>query len=82
MRPVLIVIDSPGFNLLSGIVQRDEHLRVQTLVSKSAVDTLDHRILHGFTRSDEIELDPMFVCPGVKRLRGKFGAVVYPEGGP
>jgi HTH-like domain len=40
MRPVLSVIDPPRFNLLSGIVQRDEHLRVQALVSKAPVETL------------------------------------------
>jgi hypothetical protein len=33
MRPVLIVINPPRFNLLSRIMQRDEDLRVQTLSS-------------------------------------------------
>jgi hypothetical protein len=43
MRPVLIVIDSPRFNLLSGIVERHKDIRVQTLISKPSVETLNHR---------------------------------------
>src|SRR5215472_5256722 len=81
MRPVFIVIDAPGFNLLSGIMQRDEHLRVQTLVSKPPIETLNHRILHGFAGSDEIQLDAMRVGPGVECFRGKLAAVVYAEEG-
>lgn len=38
MRPTLIVVDSPRFNLLSRIVQRDEHLRIQILISKAPVE--------------------------------------------
>jgi hypothetical protein len=48
MRPVFMVIDPPRFNLLSGLVPRDEHLRVQALVSNAPVDTLHHRMLDGF----------------------------------
>jgi len=56
MRPVLIVIDSPRFNLLSGIVERHKDIRVQAFVSKSSVETLNHRILHRCARPDEIQL--------------------------
>src|SRR5215469_5898077 len=76
MRPMLIVIDSPGFNLLSRIVQGDKHLRVQTLVAKSAVETLNHRMLHGFAGPHEIQLDVMRVSPCVERVRGKPADVV------
>ena len=76
MRPTLIVVDSPRFNLLSRIVQRDEHLRVQTLISKAPVETLNHRILHGFSRSDNIQLHLVGISPGIQRLQGKFAPIV------
>jgi hypothetical protein len=76
MRPVLIVIDSPRFNLLSGIVERHKDIRVQTLISKPAVETLNHRILLGCARPNEVQLDAMVVCPDVECLRGEFTPVV------
>jgi hypothetical protein len=54
MQSVFIVIDAPHFNFLSGVVQRDEHICIQTLVTKPPVETLDYRILHGFAVPDEI----------------------------
>ena len=77
MRPVLIVIDSPRFNLLSGIVQRDEHLRIQALVSKAPVDTLNHRMLDGFPGPNDIELHSVLVSPGVERLGSTFAPIVH-----
>ena len=55
MRPVLIVIDSPRFNLLSGIVERHEDIGVQTLISKRAVETLNKRILNRLPRLDKVQ---------------------------
>jgi hypothetical protein len=63
MRPVLIVIDSPCFNLLSGIVERHKDMRVHTLIAKPSIETLNHRILHGFSGLDEVQLDAMIVRP-------------------
>jgi hypothetical protein len=77
MRPVLIVIDPPCFDLLSGILERDEHMSVQTLVTKSSVETLNHRILHVFSRSDKIQLYPVGIGPGIQRLRDKFTLLVH-----
>jgi hypothetical protein len=39
-------------------MQRDEDLRVQTLVTKSSIETLNHRILYGFAGSDESSFSP------------------------
>ena len=77
MRPVLIVIDSPRFNLLSGIVERYEDISLQTLIAKPSIETLNHRILHGFAGIDKVKLDAMVVGPGVKYLRGEFTPVVH-----
>ena len=66
MWPTLILVDSPRFNLLSRIVHRHEHLRIQTLTSKSPVETLNHRILQGFSRSDKIQLHLVGISPGIQ----------------
>jgi hypothetical protein len=78
MRPILIVIDTPRVNLLSGTVQRDEHIRVQAPVAKAkpSVETLNHGVFHGFAGSDEIRLYAVGIGPGIQRLRGEFAAVV------
>ena len=51
MRPVLIVIDLPRFDLPPPIVEGREHLRIQVLVSEAAVEALNHRIPFGFPRA-------------------------------
>ena len=45
MRTALIVIDSPRFNLVAGIVEQGKDIRGQTLISKPSVETINHRIL-------------------------------------
>ena len=77
MRPVLIVIDPPRFNLLSGIGQRDEHLRVHALVAKAPVEALHHRMLDGFPGPHEIERHSVLVGPGVERLGSTFAPGVH-----
>ena len=77
MRPVLIVIDSPRFNLLPGVGERDKGIRVQAFISKPSVETLNHRILHECAGPDEVQLDAMVVYPGVECLRGEFTPVLH-----
>jgi hypothetical protein len=45
MRPVLIVIDPPCFDILPRIVERDEHLGIQALIAKPAIKALNQRII-------------------------------------
>jgi hypothetical protein len=69
MRPVLIVIDPPRFNLLSGIVQRDEHLRIQALIAKLAVKAFNKRILHTFYKWRTKYAEPD--CPNYSQIAPK-----------
>ena len=73
---VLIVIYPPRPNLGGGIGERDELLPIQTLVPQPAVERFDVRILHGFARSDEVELDAPLIRPVFEGARHEFGAVV------
>ena len=77
MRPVLMVIDPPCFDLLPGIVERAEHVGIQAFIAKPAVKPLHHRILYGFPRSDAIELHAMRIGPGIERLGREFPAIVH-----
>ena len=76
-RLMLIVIDPPRFNILSGIVQRDEYLRVHALVSDAPVKTLNHCILEGFPRPNEIEHHPVLVGPSIERPGRQFAPIVH-----
>jgi len=80
MWPTLIVVDSPRFNLLSRIVQRDEHLRIQTLISKAPVETLNHRISHRFSRPNEVELASASLGPILQRPGLKSCAMINGDG--
>ena len=76
MWPTLTVVDLPPFNLLSGIAQRDKNIGGQTLVAGPPVETLNHPMLHGFSRSDHIQLHLVGISPGIQRLQGKFAPIV------
>ena len=78
---MLIVIDPPRFNLLSRIVQRGEYLRVHALVSNAPVKTLNHRILEGFPRPNEIELHSVRVGPSIEGLGRQFAPIVHGDHG-
>jgi hypothetical protein len=72
-----MVIDPPRFNLLSGLVPRDEHLRVQALVSNAPVDTLHHRMLDGFPGRMTSSVTPCSWASGVERLGRQFAPMVH-----
>jgi len=48
MGPPLVVVDAPGFDLLPRVLERDELMHVQALVTQAPVEGLDVGILHGF----------------------------------
>src|SRR4029453_6541702 len=56
VRPALIVIDPPRFDLGPGGLDRRELMHVQTLVAKAPVEGLNKGVLHRFSRPDEIQL--------------------------
>jgi hypothetical protein len=54
-----------------------KYLRVQVLVSKTSIKNLNHRILDGFPRPNEIELHFVLVGLGIERLGGKFAPIAH-----
>ena len=67
MGPLLVVVDAPGFDLLPRVLERDELMHVQALVTKAPVEGFDVGILHGFARVDEVERDAAAVRPVFER---------------
>lgn len=53
----VVIVPSPCFNFLFGIVDRSELFGVQKLVSQSSVEALYVPVFRGFSRADEFELD-------------------------
>ena len=47
MRPALIVIDAPGFDLGFRVLDRREPVDDQTLVTEPPVERLDEGVFHG-----------------------------------
>src|SRR5262249_10904884 len=54
--PIVVVVAAPGFDLLPGVVEREELMHVQALVAQASVEGFDEGVLHGLARSDEVEL--------------------------
>lgn len=68
---------SPRFNLLSGIVKRDKYIGGQTLLAEPPIETLNHRIFHRLSRSDNNQLHLVRIDPGIQRLQGKLAPIVH-----
>ena len=63
MRTHSIVIVSPRFRQPCDVVQRQEPVLVQALVTKLPIERLDHRIVRRLSRSAEVELHTVEVGP-------------------
>jgi len=69
MRMTLFVVYSPSLNLLLRIVKRQEPVQIQILVSKTAVERFDERIVRGFSGPREVEINSLPVSTWMR-----FGA--------
>ena len=58
-----VVILLPSRQRLAYIVEREEHLDIQALISKTPVETLDEAILNGLAGSNKVQLDAVSVGP-------------------
>src|SRR4249920_1234532 len=76
MRPEMIVVLSPGFDLGARVIERHEPARVEALVAKAAVKRFDERVVGGLARTGEIERDAVLVGPAIERQRYEFWSVV------
>src|SRR5688572_20200325 len=76
MRPLLVELPTPRFDLLPCVRQVGEPVKVQALVAELAVEALDERVLHGLAGPDEVQLHSALIRPGVERLAGELRSVV------
>ena len=74
-----VVIQPPLLNLQSSVGEVGEPTHVQAFVTETPVETLDVRILNGFTRLDCRCADSFFQGPGQKPPTAEFRAFVRPS---
>ena len=80
MRPVLVVVNPPGFDEELSIGQIGEPVGVEAFVPKAAIEALDEGVLDWLTGIDELQLDVVLVGPLVEDLTGQLRAVVEHDG--
>jgi hypothetical protein len=79
VRPLFIVLSSPGFNHELRFLQRQKPVLVETFIPKLAVEALDKRILHRLPRLNEVQVHPMLGGPGIQGRPGEFRPVVQDQ---
>ena len=84
MRSDFVVIPSPIFDNVPGMLQIHEPVRVQALIAESPVKALGEGVLNGFAGTNEVELDSFAVGPLVQCLPANSGplSTVITSGSP
>ena len=54
--PSMVVVVAPDFDLPPGIVEREELMHVQALVTQAPVEGLDETVLDGLPWANEVKL--------------------------
>lgn len=80
VRTALVVVSPLGLDLGSGVLQRQEPVRVQALVPQAAVERLHESVVGRLTRPAEVERDAVLIGPAVERLRDELRPIVHPDG--
>lgn len=76
MRPTLVVVPPPSFDLPPSVVNRFEPVNVQAFVALRTVEALDESVVDGFARSTEVETDPVVIGPQIKQMARELATVV------
>src|SRR5574343_462369 len=79
MRPMLVVVSAPSSDQDTSLGQARKPMVVQALISESAVEAFDERILRRFACLDQLELHAVLVGPLVQSLAGEFRSLVCPD---
>ena len=79
MRPSLVVVQPPRFDLSPRVGQILEPVRVQALIPKASVETLDITVLHRLAGLDVDQRNPALLGPRNKAPAREFRAVVQPD---
>jgi hypothetical protein len=70
----LVVVEAPGFDDVSCLIQRSEQVLVEAFIPVLAIEAFDVGVLHRLAGTDEVQLDAFLVCPGIQRLAGCWRA--------
>lgn len=76
VRPLLIVLSSPGFNHELRFLHRQKPVLVQAFIPKLTVEALNKRVLHRFPRLNEVQMHAVLHRPGIQGRPGEFRPVV------
>jgi hypothetical protein len=76
VRPDLVVVLTPCFDLAARVVERNEEVLIEAFVAQPSVEALDESVLNRFARFDELDPHPALVGPLVERPPGELRAVV------
>ena len=75
MRTEFVVDLSPLVDHLTCVIEREEDVLIQALLSKFPVEGFDKCVLLRLAWLNEVDLESL-VCPGLKRSRPELGSVV------
>ena len=76
MRPDRVVVDAPRLDQRTGFGKAGEHVLVQVLVARAAIETLDQPVLHRLAGLDVVPGHAAFLRPAQHRVARQLGAVV------
>ena len=76
MKPILIVINAPVLDDLSGLIEAHEPVLVQAFIAESAVKAFHVAVIDRFPWPNKLKLDPAFIRPSVKGVADKLRAVI------
>jgi hypothetical protein len=66
MRPMMVVIHPPRFDLAPRVLDRQELIGVQTLIAQLAVEGLDEAVFYRLPGPNEIQQHTPSVCPVIE----------------
>lgn len=76
MRPILVIVPSPSIDLLAGIVNGFEPMRVQAFLAEPSVEGFDDRIISRLPAAAEIHSHVIGVCLEIHLRAGKLRSIV------
>lgn len=76
VRPEMIVIDPPAFDLLPSVLERQEPVGIEALVPEAAVERLDERVVGRLAGTGVVHGHAVVVSPAIYRDRDELAAVI------
>ncbi|MNX73024.1 hypothetical protein D3C86_1044010 [compost metagenome] len=72
----MIILVTPGGDLVPGFLERQEPVGVQALVPKTPVEELDVGVVRGLSGPGEVQRDAVLVSPAGQHLGDELKVVV------